>query len=112
MTIYRALRTLDTGKRQIEQGSVFPSTWLKGGALAILEEQGKISPALLPPVFAMPPPWKQHATKLKRVDINDAGEWMEADPELVAKALGVSKARASDMQAQLYAMFSDPRRRG
>jgi len=67
---------------------------------------------LLPPVFAMPPPWNQYATKLKRVDINDAGEWMEADIELVAKALSVSKGRASDMQAQLYQMFSDPRRRG
>ena len=110
--IYRALRTLDTGKRQIKAGSVFPSSWLKQKSLDILDEQGKIAPALLPPIFAMPPPWKQYATKLKRVDINDAGEWMEADPELVAKALGVSKGRASDMQAQLFQMFSDPRRRG
>ena len=110
--IYRALRTLDTGKRQIKAGDVFPSAWLKQSSIDILTEQGKVAAALLPPVFAMPPPWKQHATKLKRVDIADAGEWMEADPELVAKALSVSVGRARDMQAQLYALFSDPRRRG
>lgn len=112
MAIYRALRSLDTGKRIIEQGAVFPSSWLKQRSLEILEEQGKVAPALLPPIFAMPPPWKQHAAKLKRIEINDAGEWMEADPELVAQALNVSAGRARDMQAQLFVMFSDPRRRG
>jgi len=35
--IYRALRTLDTGKRKIPAGSVFPSSWLKQKSLDILE---------------------------------------------------------------------------
>lgn len=110
--IYRAMRSLDTGKRIIPAGAVFSSAEIKAGPLAKLEELGKVAPALLPPIIAMPPPWKQYATKLKRIDITDAGEWMEADPALVASALSVSKGKANDFRAQLYTMFSDPRRRG
>lgn len=112
MAIYRALRTLDTGKRIIEQGSVFPSSWLKERVRVALEEQEKIAPALLPPVFAMPPPWKQYATKLKAAGITDAGEWMEADPAAVAKALKISTYKAEELRATLFTMFSDPRKKG
>jgi len=112
MAIYRALRTLDTGKRLIEQGSVFPGAWLKANSIAILEEQGKVAEALLPPVFAMPPPYKQYSTKLSKAGITDAAQWMEADPVEIAKIIGVSAPKAADLQAQLYKLFSDPRRRG
>ena len=112
MAIYRALRTLDTGKRIIEQGSVFPASWLKEKSITVLTEQDKIAPALLPPVFAMPPPWKQYAAKLKAIEITDAGEWMEADPKVIAKVLKVSVFKAEEMRASLFTMFSDPRRRG
>ena len=110
--IYRALRTIDTGKRIIEQGSVFPANWIKERARVILEQQEKIAPALLPPVFALPPPWKQYAAKLKKIEITDAGEWMEADPAIVAKALNISVYKAEEMRSSLFTMFSDPRRRG
>lgn len=112
MTIYRALRTLDTGKKVIQEGSVFPDKWLKQSSITILEEQGKIAPALLPPIFAMPPPYKGYSSKLARAGITDAAEWMEADPAATAKVLGISAAKAADLQAQLYQLFSDPRRRG
>jgi len=112
MAIYRALRTLDTGKRVIEQGAVFPDAWLKASSIAILEEQGKVSEALLPPVFAMPPPYKQYSAKLSKAGITDAAQWMETDPGAIAKIIGVSAPKAADMQAQLYQLFSDPRRRG
>ena len=110
--IYRALRSIDTGKRMIPAGTVFPSSEIKQSALDVLEERGKVAKALLPPVFAMSPPFKQYATKLKKIDVTDAGEWMEADLELVARALNISKAKAGDLRAQLYSTFSDPRRRG
>lgn len=112
MTIYRALRTLETGKRRIEQGAVFPDNWLKPTTITILEEQGKIAPALLPPIFAMPPPYKGYNNKLSKAGIANAADWMEADDSVVAKAIGVSAAKAADLKAQLFTMFSDPRRKG
>lgn len=112
MTIYRALRTLDTGKRLIEEGSVFPDSWLKPSSIVILTEQGKVSEALLPPVFALPPPFKAYSAKLSKAGITDAAQWMEADPAAVGKIIGVTAAKAAELQAQLYQVFNDPRRRG
>lgn len=105
--IYRALKDLDTGKRIIKQGDVFPSVWLKNRAIPILEEGGKIAPASLPPLAAMPQ-YKKFAKKFLELDIETAGDLLEADDMDCAKIMRVSESDVRMQKSILYAMFATP----
>ena len=105
--IYRALRDLDTSKKIIKKGWIFPETQLKGKSLEILLKMDMIAPASLPPLKALPR-WKSQSAKLARAGIMTAGDFIEAPDSDLARALKVSEAQIKDYKSEFYAMFNTP----
>jgi len=108
--IYRALVDLDTGKRIIHNGKIFPSKWLQPRAIEILEKQNKIAPASLPPVTAVPR-LKTYKAAFKRIGIENAGEVLELDDNILAKTIKSTEAEARQYKAELYAQFDTPHKK-
>lgn len=109
--IYRALQSLETGKRKIEKGNIFPSGWLTDKAIIILEQQGTIVPEPMPPVSIIPA-LKTKVSRLHKIDIEDAGQFLEATDEELAAALKTPEAEVRALKAQIFTMFATPRRDG
>lgn len=106
--IYRALRDLDTGKRIIRGGSIFPSGWLQPGVVIILEEQGRIAEANLPPVVAIPR-LKHSKLGLSKIGVLTASDYLEADDAALAKAQKLTEVEVRQYKAELYVQFDSPR---
>ena len=106
--IYRALANLGLGNKVIKEGDLFSSGRLKGGALAILEEQNKIAPANLPPIAALPR-LKSKAPALGKIKVVTAGDFLEMDDSALAKALKSNEADIRQIKAEMFAQFSSPK---
>lgn len=105
--IYRALRDIDTGKRIIKAGWIFPSSHLSERNAALLLSKNKIAEANLPPLKALPR-WKSQSNKLAKAGIVTAGDFIEATDAELAKALKVTEAEIHTYKSEFYAMFNSP----
>ena len=105
--IYRALRDIDTGKRLIKAGWIFPSRYLTERNAAILLQKDKIAEASLPPLKALPR-WKSQSAKLAKAGIVTAGDFIEASDADLARMLKITEAEAHGHKAEFYAMFNTP----
>ena len=106
--IYRALRDLGLGKRTIRSGDIFSSELIKPDNLATLEQQGKVAPANLPPIAAMPR-WKSKRAALSKIGVETAGDFLEMDSGALAKALKSTEAEIKQAKAEMTAQFNIPR---
>ena len=109
--IYRALMTLETGKRKIEKGAIVPAGWLTDRALAILETNGTIVQEPMPPVAAIPA-LKAKVSRLHKAGIEDVGTFLEAPDGELAAILKMPEAEVHALKAQIYIMFATPKREG
>src|SRR5512139_249954 len=109
--IYRALQALETGKRKMEKGSIFPASWLTDKALTILEQRGAIVPEPMPPVSIIPA-LKPKVTRLHKAGIEDAGHFLETPDGELAAVLKMPEADVRALKAQVYTMFATPKREG
>ena len=106
--IYRALTTLDTGKRIIPNGAIFPESYLSDKAKTVLEANEMIAPAVLPPLVALPQ-MKSKALRLGKVNIVETGDFLEADDGEIAKILRISEKEVRLLKDSLYAFFTPPK---
>jgi len=86
MTLYRALRNLSRNERIIPDGTLTELHWLNLAQIDKLIEVGAVAEVATPPLVALPG-WKTRAPRLGALDINTAGEFLEADSAFVAEQL-------------------------
>lgn len=108
--IYRALQNLDAGKKKIAEGTIFPANYLQPKAAATLLKMELIAIVQFPPLKVLPR-WKNQSTKLAKVGIVTAGDFIEADNATLAKSLKVSEAEVKQYKDEFYAMFNKPVKR-
>ena len=106
--IYRALRDLSIGKTIVQTGELFKSERLRPDALEILEGMGKVAPASLPPMAALPR-FKSKAAALAKIEVKTAGDFLEMDDSVLAKALKSTEAEIRQIKAEMYAQFATPK---
>lgn len=96
MAIYRALKAL-SGVAQ--RGALVRLAHLSADQVAKLVAVGAVAPIASPPLDALPN-WKTRAAKLKKLDITDVEQLLEADPATVAAATRLKPETVARWQAE------------
>lgn len=104
MTLYRALRRLSN---VAERGDITALAHLTAAQIDKLFQVGAIAPVSAPPLAELPG-WSTRAGKLRKVDIQDADQLVEADVGVVAQALRVKVETAMRYQEEVRAFLVIP----
>lgn len=109
MTYYRAHTNLDIkGRELIPAGTLFRGSILMPESITILEGMEHISRVSFPPLSVLPG-WKNRAEKLAAAGIVGADDFLDSDPEKVAKLFrGHSAATVDGWKSALLEMFTPP----
>lgn len=91
MTLYRALTKLSG---VCQRGDLTTLAHLTPEKVALLVSRGAVAPVAAPPLAALPG-WTSRAGKLAKVGIEDAVQFVQGDPALLARVLHV-KAETID----------------
>lgn len=99
--LYRVHKRLYVGKgRFLEPGSATRLQWLRPPQIARLGERGAVSEMMPPPLEALPG-WGRRAARLAEVGVTDAAQFLDADGEELAQALGVKASTVGRWQAEV-----------
>ena len=114
--LYRVLKTLSLGEdkelRPTNQTGQFTRLeWLNEGQVARLMAVGAVSEAAPPPLAELPD-WGGRAERLAQVGIHDAAQFLEADPETIAKAMKVKAATIVRWQGEARKWLTVEPKRG
>lgn len=97
MTLYRALRPLDSN---IKRGEVTTLAWLGEEDIKRLEHRGAVSPIAAPPLSEMPLP-KAALKKMKAAGLEDAADLLTKGDAELAKSLKVNMNRAAKWKQEV-----------
>ena len=98
--LYRVLKKLSRGADKILKVGEFTRLgWLTEGQVARLMAVGAVSEVAPPPLSEIPG-WKGRSDRLETIGINDAVEFLEADPREVAKTMRVKPATIARWQVE------------
>ena len=86
MALYRVLKRLEKGSRQIHPKTFTQLEWLSKRHINTLIDVGAVSEVGAPPL-AVIPGWKTRAGKLEEVGIEDVIQFIEADTSVICQAL-------------------------
>jgi len=89
MTVYRILKNLDAGGLGIIQKGEFRTLyWAGEGNITKLKQVGAVA-EIHPPPLAILPGWQLRAEKFSKIDVLDAGQFLETNVSALAKAVNV-----------------------
>lgn len=93
---YRVLKPLSTGQRP---GDVIDEAALARRAIPILVKVGAISPVSYPPIRVLSG-WDDRAERLKAIEIEDVGEFLDADTGALAEQLAEEPEAVEALKAE------------
>jgi len=112
MPIFRVLRPLSRKHEVIiKAGTLTDLAWLNGEQQAKLESVGAVSRISAPPL-AQVPGWKLRTAKLGKLDIHTFDDFLERDPDEIAKGAGVQRRTVDKWRAELVDWLTPPQRGG
>ena len=87
MTLYRVLKPLEKGKNTLYPDTFTRLEWLSRRGKLVLIDVGAVAEVGVPPL-AVIPGWKTRAGKLEEVGIENVVQFVEADTDVICRALG------------------------
>lgn len=101
MAMFRVLVALSKGTTIIPAGSFTRLEWLRPAQQDVMVEAGAVSEVSAPPLEELPG-WSVRAQKLALVGIVDVVQFLEADAEIVGKALRRKAETIESYRRELY----------
>ena len=106
--IYRILQRVDKGGAP---GSLCRFEWLDAAQGGRLVTVGAIAPVQAPPLAVLPG-WTRRAALLRRLGIERADDFLEANADALAPGLKVKPETVQRWQAEVTVQLTVPRRTG
>lgn len=110
--LYRVLKRLSLGgDKAVEKGEFTSLEWLDERGVSRLMAAGAVSEVAPPPLSELPG-WKGRAERLAAIDIGDAVEFLEAEPDVLAPKLRVKPATVTRWQREVKRWLVVEKKRG
>lgn len=101
MALFRALLNLDKGGKTIYAGSFTRLEWQTPQQQQVMIDVGAVAEVSAPPLEALPG-WSTRAVKLAPLGIVDVVQFLEADPDEIARTLRRKTEVIAGYRQELY----------